>query len=56
MPDLIIRFTEQEIQRIEAILLDKDKNEALRFVEEVLKGKLKRTPTTACGPSPVTKN
>ena len=53
MAALVVRFTEQEVQRIEAILLDKDKNEALRFIEEVLKGKLKRTPSTACGPKPV---
>jgi hypothetical protein len=31
MAECTIQFTEQEIQRIEAILLDKDKDGALQF-------------------------
>jgi|GEM_PF-2301875 hypothetical protein len=31
-----LRLTEKEIQQIEAILLDRDREEALRFLEEVI--------------------
>lgn len=31
-----LQLTEREIQQIEAILLDRDREEALRFLEEVI--------------------
>jgi len=34
-------FTEEEMMRLEAILMDKDKEEALRFLLEVIKPKVR---------------
>jgi len=53
MPERAIHLTEQEIQRIEAILLDRDKDEALRFLKEVIKEKLRVSASVACGPKSV---
>ncbi len=48
-----IQLTEQEVQRIEAILLDRDRDEALRFLKDVVKEKLRLISSHACGPKPV---
>jgi hypothetical protein len=53
MAERAIKLDEQEIQRMEAILLDRDKEEALRFLKDVINGKLRVTATRACGPKPV---
>ncbi len=53
MADTIVHLTEQEVQRIEAIIMDKNKEEALRFFEEVLKARVKRTPAAPCGSGPI---
>jgi len=53
MTEKSIRLSAQEIQRLEAILLDKDKEDALRFLREVVKEKLAGTPGHPCGPKPV---
>ncbi|MGQ9654441.1 MAG: hypothetical protein ACUVXD_10285 [Thermodesulfobacteriota bacterium] len=53
MTEKTIRLTGEEIQRIEAILLDRDKEEALRFLKDVIKERLKVTEGHACGPKPV---
>ena len=53
MAERAIQLTEQEIQRVEAILLDRDKDEALRFLKDVIKEKLRVATTRACGPKPV---
>ena len=34
-------FTEEEMMRLEAILMDKDKEEALRFLLELIKPKIR---------------
>ncbi len=50
MKEHIISLTEQENQRMELILLDRDKEEALKFLREVIKEKLKETKSRPCGP------
>jgi len=50
MAEHIISLTEQENQRMELILLDRDKEEALKFLREVIKKKLKTTKSRPCGP------
>jgi hypothetical protein len=37
----VLGFTEEEMMRLEAILMDKDKEEALRFLLEVIKPKVR---------------
>jgi hypothetical protein len=53
MTERTISLTEQESQRVDAILLDRDKEEALKFLKEVIKEKLKTTQSRACGPKAV---
>ena len=53
MAERAIQLTEQEIQRMEAILLDRDEEEALRFLKDVIKEKLRVTVTRACGPKSI---
>ncbi len=53
MPNRMIELSDQEVQRIEAILLDRDRDEALRFLNDVIKKKLHVTSSHACGPKPV---
>lgn len=53
MAEHTISLTEQETQRIEAILLDRNKEEALKFLKEMIKGKPKATQSHACGPKGV---
>jgi hypothetical protein len=46
----MIQLTDQEVQKIQAIIVDRDKEEAFRFLVNVIKERL-RTPTShACGP------
>jgi hypothetical protein len=50
MAEHIVSLTEQENQRMEMILLDRDKEEALKFLREVIKERLKTTKSRPCGP------
>ena len=43
----IIELDDREIMRLEAILLDKDKDEALLFLREVIKAKLRSKGSSA---------
>jgi len=47
-----IEFSDKEIQRLEAILIDKDKDEALKFVAN-LWDRVKDRESKACAPKPV---
>lgn len=47
-----ITFSDGEQQKIEAIIIDKDKDEALRFCADLL-DKVKGHPGHACGPKRV---
>ena len=53
MAERTIRLTDQEIQRIEAIVLDRDKEDALRFLKDVIREKLRVSEGHACGPKSV---
>jgi hypothetical protein len=52
MADVTITFSDQDQQSIEAIIIDKDQDEALRYMTELL-NKIKGTPGHACGPKVV---
>ena len=52
MADVTIKFAETEQQKIEGIIIDKDKDEALRYCAELL-DKIKGHPGHACGPKAV---
>jgi len=41
MANMVLEFSHDEAMRIEAILLDNDAEEALRFVKEVIKPKIR---------------
>ena len=41
MGKVVIEFSDQETMRIEAILMDNDTEEALRFFKEVIKPKIR---------------
>ena len=41
MSKLVLEFSDEEHMRIEAILMDNDAEEALRFVKEVIKPKVR---------------
>ncbi len=41
METITLSFTEEEMMRLEAIFMDKDKEEALRFLLEVMKPKIR---------------
>ena len=41
MAKLVLEFSDEEHMRIEAILMDNDADEALRFVKEVLRPKVR---------------
>ena len=47
-----IRFSDQEIQGLEAILLDKDKDEALKVIANIW-DRVKDKESKACGPKAV---
>ncbi len=51
MKTMILEDT--EVQRVQAIVLDKDRDEALRFLTDVVWERLKEKPGHACGPKPV---
>ncbi len=53
MAEHVIRLTDQEVQMIQAIILDRDKEAALRFLVDVIKEKLKGPTSHACGPTSV---
>jgi len=47
MPPLMLELSDQECMRIEAILMDDDTAEALLFVKEVIKPKVRAKGSTA---------
>lgn len=47
-----ITFSDADQQRMEAIIIDKDKEEALRFCSDIL-DRIKGHPGHACGPKVV---
>jgi len=47
-----IVFSDQEQQQIEAIVIDKDKDEALKFMEKLVQA-IKGTESHACTPGPI---
>jgi hypothetical protein len=49
MADRVISFSDQEQQKIEGMVIDKDGKEALRYLAE-LSDRLKGHPGHACGP------
>jgi hypothetical protein len=51
MADKQIVFSDQEQQQIEAILIDKDKVEALKYLADLV-ARFKGTEGHACGPKP----
>jgi hypothetical protein len=52
MAKVTITFSDIDQQRIEGIIIDKDQDEALRYVVELL-DKIKGHPGHACGPKAV---
>ena len=51
MGNTVIAFSEVELMAIESILMDDDKNEALTFIKEVIKPKLRAKGSVALDPS-----
>jgi hypothetical protein len=41
MSNIVLEFSHEEIMRVEAILMDNDAEEALRFVKEIIKPKIR---------------
>lgn len=41
MPKVVLEFSDEERMRIEAIFMDNDAEEALRFLKEVIKPKIR---------------
>jgi len=52
MPDKTIVFSDQEQARLQEIVIDKDKDEALKFVVELV-DRIKGHEGHACGPKVV---
>jgi hypothetical protein len=52
MADKQIVFSDQEQQEIEAILIDKDKDEALKFLAKLIQ-EIKGTAGHACSSGPI---
>jgi len=52
MPDKQIKFNEQEQMQIESIVIDRDKEEALRFLTKLLE-EIKGHPGHVCSPGPI---
>lgn len=52
MAKVTVTFSDAEQQRIEAIVIDKDQDEALRYMADLL-DKIKEHPGHACGPKVV---
>ena len=49
MADMIVSFSTQQQQEVEAIVIDKDGKEALRYLSDLV-GILKSRDSHACGP------
>ena len=49
MADMIVSFSTQQQQEVEAIVIDKDGKEALRYLSDLV-GILKSRESHACGP------
>ena len=49
MADMIVSFSIQQQQEVEAIVIDKDGQEALRYLSDLV-GILKSRDSHACGP------
>lgn len=49
---ITVTFGDAEQQKVEAIIIDKDKDEALRYCSDLL-DKIKGHPGHACGPKSV---
>jgi len=49
MADMIVSFSIQQQQEVEAIVIDKDGDEALRYLSDLV-GILKARESHACGP------
>jgi hypothetical protein len=49
MADMIVSFSTQQQQEVEAIVIDKDGAEALRYLSDLV-GILKSRQSHACGP------
>jgi len=47
MAKQVIELTDQEVMRVESILMDADKEDALKFLKEVIKPKLRAKGSTA---------
>ena len=47
MAKLVLEFSDEEKMRIEAILMDDDSEEALRFLKEVVKPKIREKGSRA---------
>jgi hypothetical protein len=52
MAKVTITFSDVEQQRIEALVIDKDQDEALKYLSDLL-DKVKEHPGHACGPKVV---
>jgi hypothetical protein len=52
MPEKQISFTAQEQQEMEAIVIDKDKDEALKFLTKLV-AEIKGSAGRACGTGPI---
>ena len=53
MADKTIQLSAKEIQWLEAILMDDDKDDAIGFCKEVIQAKLRSQDTIVCGPKTV---
>ena len=49
MPDMVVSFSIQQQQEVEAIVIDKDGPEAMRYLSDLV-GILKSRESHACGP------
>ncbi len=49
MAEVVISFSDQEQMRLEGVVIDKDGEEALRFLADLL-DRIKGHPGHACGP------
>ena len=48
-----VMFDDREVQTLTAIVIDKDKEEALKFITNVIWERIKENESRACGPKPV---
>ena len=48
-----LTFDDNEMQRLRAIIMDKDREEALAFLTEVIWDRIKEKDSKACGPKAV---